>query len=125
MLGWHISVFRQKSGGSEPAANDSARGSRVAVWQTGLGGLEWIDQLCITGDALSLGGNGYPVWYTAKASLLLPEILKGPPNANPVWRRDPGDIVTAKWAGRTVIDQTAAAACTPDEWLLVEAWDES
>ena len=125
MLGWHISIFRQQDGGAEPAATDSPQGARVAVWQTRLSGLDWIDQLCNTGDALSLGGNGYPVWYTAKAAHLLPVILNGPPNANSVWMRDVGDIVTEGWAGRTVIDQTVAAACSPDEWLLIEAWDES
>jgi len=27
--------------------------------------------------------------------------------------------------GKTVVDRAAAAGCRPDEWLLVEAWDDS
>ncbi len=38
---------------------------------------------------------------------------------------DPGDILTGKWEGKTVIDRAAAEQCRLDEWLLVTAWDES
>jgi hypothetical protein len=36
-----------------------------------------------------------------------------------------GDVITDKWEGKTVIDGATAAQCRPDEWLIVEAWDES
>jgi hypothetical protein len=29
------------------------------------------------------------------------------------------------WEGMTVIDATAIARCGPDEWLIIQAWDES
>jgi hypothetical protein len=35
------------------------------------------------------------------------------------------NINTEKWEGKTMVDRPAAAACRPDEWLVVEAWDES
>lgn len=41
------------------------------------------------------------------------------------WLREAGDVVTGKWEGKTVVDGTAIAQCRLDEWLLVEAWDES
>lgn len=125
MLGWHITVYRQADGGDSPAKTQSAKGARIAVWQTGLYGLEWLDELVKTGKAISLGGNGYPLWFTAPAGSLLPVVLDKPPWAHDVWMCDPGDIITDKWVGKTVVDRAAAAQCQPDEWLFVVAWDES
>lgn len=125
MLGWHISVYRQADGGAAPATAESGRGARVAVWQTGLGGLDWFDKLVKADKALDLGGNGYPYWYTASAENLVPQIEDGPPLAREVWIYDEHDILTDKWEGKTVIDREALASCRPDEWLLIEAWDES
>jgi len=67
MLGWHISVYRQLNGGAAPASFDTISTERLAVWQTGLDGLDWIDQLAKTNEAISLGGSGYPLKYTAIA----------------------------------------------------------
>jgi len=43
------------------------------------------------------------------------------------WLCDPWDVITDadKWEGKTVVDRDAVTLCRPDEWLLVEAWDES
>jgi hypothetical protein len=125
MLGFHISVYRQPDGGAAPATFTSPSGTRIAVWQTGLGGLDWLDQLAANSSAIGLGGNGYPIRYTATAQQILPRVLDGPPGAREHWVCDPGDIITAAWEGRTVIDHGLAAQCRPDEWLLIQAWDES
>lgn len=125
MLGWHISVFRQQEGGASPATMESAKGPRLAVWQTGFEGLKWLEQLVEAGNAIALGGNGYPVRYTATAEHLLPEISDQPPQARDTWAHDPGDILTDKWEGKTVVDPVTVSECPPGEWLLVEAWDES
>jgi hypothetical protein len=125
MLGWHISIYRQTNGGALPATMESTEGTRLAVWQTGLGGLDWLDELVKAGRAIYLGGNGYPLRYTATAEHLIPRVVEEPPGAHRVWVYDPHDILTEKWEGKTVIDRNAAAACHPEEWLLVEAWDES
>src|SRR5438552_269958 len=125
MLGWHISVFRQSDGGKSPATEKSPKGTRLAVWQTGLWGTDWLDELVKAGQAIDLGGNGYPCRYTATPEHLIPRIIDEPPHAREVWICEPGDIISDKWEGRTVIDREAAAQCRPDEWLLVEAWDES
>ena len=125
MLGWHSSVYRQRDGGQSPAQFGSPKGPRIAVWQSGAGGLEWLDQEVRAGRAISLGGNGYPVRYTATAGTLLPQILDGPPAAREHWLLEAGDIVTAGWEGKTTLDRDAIAQCGPSEWLLVEAWDES
>jgi len=125
MTGWHISIFRQADGGSSPARADSEEGIRLAVWQTGSEGLDWVDELVKNGHAINLGGNGYPRRYTARGEYLLPRIAGGPPEARSVWECGEHSVITSKWTGKTVVDGAAADDCRPDEWLLVVAWDES
>jgi len=125
MLGWHISLYRQIDNGAAPATADSPTGTRLAVWQTGLGGLDWIEELVKEGKAINLGGNGYPCRYTATAENLIQRIGDEPPGARRIWGHDPGDILTEKWEGKTAIDRNTMTLCRPEEWLLVEAWDES
>jgi|TARA_B100000959_G_C14539468_1_gene442937 hypothetical protein len=123
MLGWHISVYR-KADDSDPSG-DISYGTRVAVWQTGFRGLQWIDRLVKSGKGIDLGGDGYPLRYSIQAGHIIPQILDGPPEANEEWKCDPWDIVNEKWEGRTVINYQEANACQIGEWLFVEAWDES
>ncbi len=125
MLGWWIGVFRQAHGGSAPADADTEPGSRLAVWQTGWGGLDWLAELVKDGHAIDLGGNGYPSRFTAQCEQLRAQIEGGPPNANSVWAAGVDDIIGPAWLGKTTIDKHAFDNCSADEWLLVEAWDES
>lgn len=125
MLGWYISVFRQVDGGTSPARAGAEEGARLAVWQADVGGLRWLDALVEAGAAINLSGNGYPSYYTAQAEHLIPQIIDGPPSARDTWAYGPNDIITSKWEGKTVIDQAVIDDCRPDEWLLVEVWDES
>ena len=125
MLGWHISVYRQADDGASPATFESPEGDRLAVWQTDMWGLDWLDELVKAGKAIDLDGNGYPLRYTSMAKYLTPKLCGEPPHAHHVWIREVGDMVTEKWAGKTVINHAAVAACHRDEWLLIEAWDES
>jgi hypothetical protein len=121
-LGWHISVYRQRNDGSAPAEFKSAEGALLAVWQTGIGGLQWIDDLVNQKQAISLGGDGYPYRYTAIAKYIIPRIRDDqPPQAKPFWTFDKGDIITPRWHGKTTKDAGAMDACHPDEWLLIEA----
>ena len=125
MLGFHISIYKLQSG-NQPAPSASApRGERLAVWQAGYDGLRWIDHLVEQGSAFHLGGFGYPTTYTARIGDLRPKVLAGPPSANEVWGYDPGDILLDGWCGKTTIDHSALSTCSPDEWVLLEAWDES
>jgi hypothetical protein len=82
-------------------------------------------EFVVKGEAVDLGGNGYPNRYAAPAAMVLPLILAGPPQANERWNYDAADIMGSQWEGKTTINTDAAAACAPDEWLVVEAWDES
>jgi len=115
MTGWHISVYRQAGGGASPAAEDSPRGARLAVWQSEDGGLWWLDELVRDGAAINLGGIGYPSCYTAMASRLLPRVIDGPPKARRTWVAGGSDVITSAWAGRTVLDHQEIAQCRPDE----------
>ena len=124
-LGWHISVYRQQNDGSAPASFTSAEGTRLAVWQAGLYGLEWIDELVKQQEAISLGGDGYPVRFTAMAKHIIPRLRGEPPQARDSWAVDPGDVILPGWLGKTTKDSEAMGACRLDEWLLLEAWDES
>ena len=126
MLGWHVSVYRlPEAERDQPASTESEHAGRLAVWQTGVGGLDWLNELAKEGKIFRLGGNGYPSRYTGKASALLPRIGGTPPAARDTWLHDPGDILGAGWAGQTAFDETELALCAPDEWLIVDAWDES
>jgi hypothetical protein len=144
MLGWHISVYKMvvRITSDAPAPQDQAStqglsltqmdslrdrfapGDRIAVWQTDCGGLGWIEELVKSGAAIPARGDGYPAVYYAKAVDVVPR-LDAPPGARPVWVYGVHDVLTEKWAGTTVVDRDAAAACAPDEWLLIQAWDES
>jgi len=125
MLGWNIRVYRQLNGGALPTAAKEPFGTRLAVWQTGSDGLSWIDELVTAGKAIDLGGIGYQFEYTATAKELIPRIIDTPPGAHLTWVCQAEDIITDEWEGKTVVDHAVAAACDPDEWLLIEAWDES
>ena len=125
MLGWHITVYRQEEDGEAPATFEAATGATLAVWQTGVSGLNWIDELVEEGLAICLGGNGYPTEYTAKLEHVKASILNGPPDANQAWRHDEGDILTEKWLGKTTVYHRAFSECSPDGWVVIQAWDES
>jgi len=85
----------------------------------------WIDELVKLGKAMDLGGNGYPSKFTAIAEELIAQI--------------PSCSVDETWDHRRIfkrhdgplkyflhyVDPAAVTACLPDEWLLVEAWDNS
>jgi hypothetical protein len=91
----------------------------------GLGGLDWLDSLVKDGKAVDLGGNGYPVRYTAAAADILPLIASGPPKHSgpPVFSSD--YILPAGWIGEVRIDHAKIAQCPRDAQLSIEAWDQS
>jgi hypothetical protein len=103
---------------------DRLLSDQLAVWQAG-GGRAWLDKLVETGAGMQLRGGGYPDWYLLRARDVVPPVLSGPPEANEVWRRAPYDIVTPAYKGKTWIDREALTVCEPEEWLVVEVWDES
>ncbi len=145
MLGWLISVSRCGSRilrdgrgdadamrslliettGSADVPESTDADPRIATWQTGLGDLEWLDPLLSSGRALSTSRGGYPETYLIPCRSFMARLDDGLPDERPKWGTDPGDILSDRWLGRTTIDTDTLTRCDPDEWLLVEAWDES
>jgi hypothetical protein len=144
MLGWNVGVYTivAQNGSDAPNPQDQpstrgltlaqmdslrdrfARGNRIAVWQSAIAGLRWIDELVKSGAAIAASTDGYPSVFYAKAVDVVPR-LDVPPEVQRIWLSGADDILTEEWAGRIVVNQGTAATCTPDEWLLIEAWDES
>ena len=124
-LGWHISVYRQQNDGSSPASFGAGQGPRLAVWQTGLDGLRWLDDLVKQKNAIDLGGNGYPIEYTAMAATSFREFATTLLKRRRFGASTPEDIIMPQWLGKTTKDPQTMDACRPDEWLIIRAWDES
>ena len=124
-LGWHISVFKQQNEGTAPACAGASPGTQLAVWQANVRGLDWLDALVRQQRAILLGGDGYPVEYTAKAQDVVSRLRGEPPEANARWTVGEEDIIFPGWPGRTVKDAEVIRACRPDECVLIQAWDES
>lgn len=126
-MGWNISLYRQTSDQDSPASEGDPSGVRLATWQADVTGLGWLRELVERSDAIHLSDNGgYPVRYTVRAGAAIPTLLDGPPHARSGWVTGQTDIVSLdRWPESTTIDQAAIEECQPDEWLQVEAWDES
>ena len=126
MIGWDVSVYRQADGGTSPAKVGSKPGVLVATWRTcGFKGLEWIDALVEAGLAIHLGGGGYPKTYTVQAGHLIPTVVNGPPEIRTAFSRGQDNAITSQPEGKPSIDHDVADDCRPEEWLIVEAWDQS
>lgn len=89
-----------------PADSKAETGARLAVWQGPYSALNWLRALVGTGDVIDT-------------------ILAGPPEAREVWTRGAHDIIGPGWHGKTVIYQEVVSDCRLDEWLVIQAWDES
>ncbi len=126
MLGWFVCIYRQANSGTFPATNTRQDGKLLAKWQTDLYGLDWLDKLVEEGKVIEVAtNNGYPIRYTATAKFLIPYIADNPPNARENWIADEGDVLLPSWKGKTEINKIEMDKCSPDEWLLIETWDES
>jgi hypothetical protein len=126
MLGWFVCVYRQENSGVSQATNARQEGRLLAKWQTELYGLDWLETLVKENKAVEVATNsGYPVRYTALAKFIIPYIVDNPPNARKNWIADEGDALLPSWSGKTEINRLEIEKCQPDEWLLIETWDES
>lgn len=106
MLGWLIWVY--------PKSNEDGK---LASWEVGVSGLRWLDALVAEGKAEKLNSNGYPTRYEARADFVLPLLENGslaPPTNKP-----------QNWIGALKLNAENIAACTPDQVLVIDAWDQS
>jgi hypothetical protein len=142
VLGWLISVYRladegavRRILGAEPGAKvvlgDDVLGGRLAVWQAGPYGLNWIAEAAAReGGVIRRLECGYPHRYLARAADILPTIrdhvpYKAPMYEHPSWVVPEGSVLLPGYVGKTTIDDGAIDKFSADEWLYIEAWDES
>jgi hypothetical protein len=123
MLGWHIFIHRRVSPATAGHLLDAK--SALASWEAGIGGLDWIEALVEAGSASCLGGDGYPISYTARAADVISRLAEGPPKHNGPLVIGEDYVLPGGWVGNVDIRQTRLAGCEPDELLLIEAWDLS
>ena len=117
MLGWEVVVIK------ESEVDDISQ--YLIGWTTGLGGLSWLDELVKQGLAQDLGGNGYPNKYSGQASIILPKIVPVLPNYEGKFVIGDDYILEGGENWEIRINQSKIDACSPDEKLLIEAWDRS
>lgn len=72
MLGYWIVVSTQTP--EERDAIIDRKKSVLAEWETGVGGIRWLEKLVEEGKATKLRGDGYPNRYTSTADVVLPLI---------------------------------------------------
>ena len=90
---------------------DATACGRLRQMDTHLRLIDWIEDLVKTGKAIRLRGGGWPSLYTATAENLISQIIDGPPKAK--------DYLLEE-----CLQSANAAACSPDEWLWIKAWDQ-
>lgn len=124
MLGWHINIYRQSGERMSPANAEAALGILLFSWRAGIGGLDWISPLVAAGHAIDLGGNGYPFRYTANAQFILDLLAGGLPSHLGIAASRSKEGGSELTHSKREPDLQAMAECS-DEWIVIEAWDES
>lgn len=146
MLGWHITVYRfgdstlrghrggldatlallKTATGSSDVPESTDADHRLAVWQAGLGGTDWLRGLVETQRAAVTSRGGYPDTYLVRCEDFRARLEAGLPDERTTWMSEPGDVLDPKrWMGRTTIDGKQLEGCADDQWLLAVVWDES
>jgi len=119
MLGWEIFISVESPEQSE------AKELTLAYWLTGMNGIHWIEDLVKEGKAEDAGGNGYPCTFFSTARVILPLILRGLPKHEGPEIIGEDYIMPKNWSGTAKLNKSRILACSPDERLKIEAWDQS
>ena len=122
MIGYSISVYVFVEGVDITSiSNDN---EALATWTSGgFGGLDWIDNLVSEGKAEDLGGDGYPIYYKAKAQVILQALATDTLKNKGQTIMDDENVLSADW--RSKIDTSEIAKLKSNQQLLIEAWDLS
>ena len=122
MLGFDIEIYKFTDGMDITSLKISK--PILARWTSGgFHGLDWIENLVSEAKAEDLGGNGYPLYYKAKAQFILEGLaLDVPKNKGQTIIGD-DYVMPSDW--RSEIDTSQIAKCDSDQQLIVEAWDLS
>ena len=122
MLGFDIEIYKFTDGMDITSLKIDK--PILARWSSGgFRGLDWIENLVSEAKAEDLGGNGYPLYYKAKAQFILEALaLDVPKNKGQTIIGD-DYVMPSDW--RSDIDTSKISKCDPDQQLIVEAWDLS
>ena len=129
MLGYWIVVSTQTP--EERDANIDRKKSVLAEWETGVGGIRWLEKLVEEGKATKLRGDGYPNRYTSTADIVLPLItgdaIKPADDGIWVFGMDEGEEYAQPpgWMGKVNLRPESIRTCPTDAALTIDAWDQS
>lgn len=124
MIGWWIVISTQTPEERRRDA-DNRRASILAMWEVGLGGLDWLERLVTLAEAQKIRSDGYPNVYLAPARAVLPLLADGPPaHDNPMIIGD-DYVQPPRWTRMVEIHADRMAACPSSHQLTIEAWDLS
>jgi len=129
MLGYWIVVSTQT-----PEERDviiDRKKSVLAEWETGVGGIRWLEKQVEEGKATKLRGDGYPNRYTSTADIVLPLItgdaIKPADDGIWVFGMDEGEEYAQPpgWMGKVNLRPESIRTCPTDAALTIDAWDQS
>ena len=129
MLGYWIVVSTQTP--EERDAIIDRKKTVLAVWETGVGGIRWLEKLVEEGKATKLRGDGYPNRYTSTADIVLPLItgdaIKPADDGIWVFGMDEGEEYAQPpgWMGKVNLRPESIRTCPTDASLTIDAWDQS
>ena len=129
MLGYWIVVSTQTP--EERDAIIDRKKSVLAEWETGVGGIRWLEKLVEEGKASKLRGDGYPNRYTSTADIVLPLItgdaIKPADDGIWVFGMDEGEEYAQPpgWMGKVNLRPESIRTCPTDAALTIDAWDQS
>ena len=118
MAGWNITIA-QRTPEELDAAPGSHKDGLLAIWEAGLGGIEWLEHLADKGEAQRLSDDGFPCRYVAAARDVLPFLASGTPPFHGVQQ------MSGDWLRNVTLHHGRIAACPPDQLLTIDAWDRS
>lgn len=118
-MGFIVTVYTLAKGGKLPPTWESATSKEIANWETTREiGMKWIVGFVTTDHAfqlfpIPLGDyhSGNPDRYAIQAKYLIQQVVNG--------------LLEPRGLGKPNVNHEMASECLPNEWLLIEVWDNS